>query len=122
MPISDVAPQPLPEELVGYDVRVPGVDDIDALYALGSAADIAVIGSAMITRAGIEQAIVSPTAKEDSRQRLVERDGVAVSWPWIEQVTPGRLAGDVQVHPDLDRRDNGALVAWGLDWFERIAR
>ena len=122
MPISDVAPPPLPEVLVGYGVRVPGIDDIDALYALGSAADAAVIGTAMITRAEVEQAIVSPTSKEDSRQLLVERDGVAVSWPWIEQVTPDRLAGDVQVHPDLDQRDNDALVAWGLDWFERVAR
>src|SRR5689334_7869506 len=105
MPIPDVAPPPLPDELVGYDVRVPGVDDIDALYALGSAADKAVIGTAMITRAEIEQAVASPTGKEDSRQLLVERDGVTISWPWIEQVTPERLAGDIQVHPELDRRD-----------------
>jgi ribosomal protein S18 acetylase RimI-like enzyme len=122
MPIPDLAPPPLPEELVGYDVRVPGVDDIDALYALGRASDEAVIGTAMITRAEIEQAIVSPTAKEDSRQLLVERGGVAISWPWIEQVNPERLAGDVQVHPDLDRREADALVSWGLDWFERTAR
>ena len=122
MPIPDIAPPPLPDELAGYDVRVPGVDDIDALYALGSAADKAVIGSAMITRAEIEQAIVSSTGKEDSQQRLLERDGVTISWAWIEQMTPARLAGDIQVHPESDRREGDALVAWGLDWFERIAR
>jgi mycothiol synthase len=122
MPIPDVAPPPLPDEFTRYDIRMPGVEDIDALYALGSAADEAVIGTAMITRAEIEQAIVSATGKEDSRQLLIERDGVTISWPWIEQMAPERLAGDIQVHPGLDRREGDALVAWALDWFERIAR
>jgi mycothiol synthase len=122
MRIPEVAPPPLPAALAGHNVRFPRVEDVEAIFELGSAADRAVIGTTLITRAEVEQSIVAPSAQQDSRQVLVERDGVAVAWPWIQQATPAHLAGDIQVHPDVAPHASDLLVAWALDWFDQIAR
>lgn len=103
-------------------MRIPGVDDVDALYALGSASDVAVIGTTMITRGEVAQCLTSPSAKEDSRQLVVERDGAIVAWPFVDQAHPDHLMGDVQVDPDVEQGVRNALGAWALDWFERVAR
>lgn len=122
MAIPDVPPPPLPAELARHTVRVPGVDDVEALYALGSASDVAVIGRTMITRGEVEHSIVSARAKEDSRQVVVERGDRIIAWPFLMQEHPGQLSGDVQVHPGVARPDSDAIAAWALTWFEQIAR
>lgn len=103
-------------------MRVPGIDDVDSLYALGSACDVAIIGSTMITRSEVKQGIVAPSAKEDTRQLVVERDGTTVAWPLVHQAHPDQLMADVQVHPDVAAPIRNAVTVWAMEWFDQVAR
>src|SRR5262245_34898035 len=99
-----------------YVLRPASTDDVDALLAVASAAELAANGVVDIDREDVESELALPGVDLARHTLAVERDGQIVAWAVLE---PVRGATYADVHPDHRGRGIGSQVA---AWCEDAAR
>jgi ribosomal protein S18 acetylase RimI-like enzyme len=120
---SDVeqAPVPVPEGFpAGWAVRIPVLDDLEALVELRGADRLAHTGSASVDREAIESEIAGPASW--TRRQLIAVDPEGRPGAWI--IVHDRAAGRTMVALYVDRSlDDAEAIAAGLyAWGEEQAR
>jgi ribosomal protein S18 acetylase RimI-like enzyme len=107
-------------DVPGLRVRRPRLDDVEAVFALVTACDVAVLGRTDATAAQIEADLAVPGYDRERGGLLVEDGAGAVTgWLWTEDDAE---AGKVFVDPySLDPLVLAWLVEGGIEYTRRLA-
>lgn len=116
-----VTADPTTELPAGLTARLAGLDDVDAILAVITACDIAVVGHPDYTAEDVAADLRWPGLDPDRDTLLVidDRDGAptAVAWAYCYDQGGGEPEADFYVHPEAD----DAVGPWTVAWVERRA-